>query len=148
FFSPRGGEPGAERGEFGRGGGQSFADLLGLGAPALAALGQVGDAVLVGLLGGLEVLVLAPPAVAALAEEPDQGAGPALVALRGRVGDRLGGSVHASVLYRADPKSVPAALAQQTAGNPARPIPWSRPTSHRARARPLLFTQVPAGSII
>src|SRR5262249_33642227 len=97
--------------------------------------GQVGDAVLIALLGGLEVLILPLPAVAALAEEPDQGAGATLVVLRGRGRGHLGGGVHASVLCRADANSVAAAPAQQKAGDRARPFLESRSTFHYARVR-------------
>src|SRR4051794_9140469 len=94
-----------QRGVLGLQGSHSLARPLGLGPPLLAALGDGGDLVLEAFDLGLEVPVLTLPAIAALAEGPDQGPGSALVALTSRGGVGFRGVIHAPVLCRDGPKS-------------------------------------------
>jgi len=74
------------------------AGLLRFQTPLLAAFGHCGDLILEPLDGGFEVMVFFLPAIAALAEEPDQGTGPAGVLGASLFSVQFGGSVHATVL--------------------------------------------------
>src|SRR5439155_18684195 len=87
--------------------GHLLARTLGFVPPLRAALGDSGDLVLEAFDGGLEVLVLALPAIAAFSEEPDQGPGSALVVLTSRNGVGFRGGIHASALCRDAPQSLP-----------------------------------------
>jgi hypothetical protein len=112
FFLDRG-DPGSEFDVLRFHGGQTLTGLLRLSPPVLPALGEIGDAVLEALDGDLEVAVLALPTIAALAEEPDQGAGSAPVILGGRGLRRIGVAVHVEVLWSCVPEHPPSAKAQQ-----------------------------------
>src|SRR3954452_17228986 len=81
-----------------------LAGLLRFQAPLLAALGHCGDLILEPLDGGSEVLVFLLPAIAALAEGPDQGTGSASIVVARRFPGQFGGGVHANVPLRDGPK--------------------------------------------
>src|SRR6185312_7497109 len=121
--------------------GHLLARMLGFGPPLLAALGDRGDLVLEAFNLRLEVLVLALPAIAALSEEPDQGAGSALVVLTSRSGVGFRGGIHASVLCRDGPKTLPSPQRNKESTIPQAEFVRSIPTLLRpsARLRPSLF---------
>ena len=124
FFdpSPQRLQPGPQLGDLDFQGGDLLARSLGSDPPLLAALGQVGKAVLVFFDGGLEVLVLALPPISvctgywlllevfvlalppisAHAEEAAQSAGPARVVLASSSRRRFHGGFHAYLLLLID----------------------------------------------